>query len=106
MPHPSFFEGWDSTVVSRLGFSDDFHVPAVRGELPEAARERMRVQGSFGAKNAPQDDRVFWGRIPPAAEAALIVWRGCGTSELVPFPVSLPRWTGRGEDSLRRLGRG
>ncbi len=73
MPHASFFEGWDSTVVSRLGFSDDFHVPAVRGELPEAAGMRIRVQGSFGAKNAPQDDRVFWGRIPSAASMRRLV---------------------------------
>ena len=23
VPHPSFFEGWDSTVVSRVGFLAD-----------------------------------------------------------------------------------
>ena len=28
------------------------------GELPESSRVRVRVQGSFGAKNAPQDDNV------------------------------------------------
>lgn len=31
------------------------------GEFPEAARVRMRVQGSFGAKNAPQEGtEYFW----------------------------------------------
>ena len=29
------------------------------GELPESSRVRERVQGSFGAKGAPQDDSVF-----------------------------------------------
>jgi hypothetical protein len=32
---------------------------AVSGELPEAVWVRVRGQGSFGAKGAPQDDNVY-----------------------------------------------
>src|ERR1700689_2721874 len=32
---------------------------AISGELPAVAWVRVRVQGSFGAKGAPQDDNVY-----------------------------------------------
>lgn len=35
------------------------------GEIPDTAMGRMGVQGSFGAKGAPQDDNRFLvGRVP------------------------------------------
>ncbi len=47
MAHPSFFEGWDSTVVSAWNFADGSHCPAIPGELPETAEARAGVQGSL-----------------------------------------------------------
>jgi len=40
-------------------FADDPRIPALRREFPEAVVVRARVQGSFGAENAPQDDSAF-----------------------------------------------
>jgi len=55
VPHPSFFEGWDSTVISRLGFlaDDEVALVACGVVIPSKAKDlqfaaKCRSLTSFG----------------------------------------------------------
>src|SRR5712671_3652183 len=89
-------------------------IAATRGELPEAAEVRMRMQGSFGAKDAPQDDRAerawilrFWfGWSGSAAEAAFCegALRGAESAALPRWRVV--RWPAPGKVKIKVKGSG